>query len=503
MIIAGVILCVLALLIAGVYAARRVHGSSNNYLLAGRTLAVPVVAILLASQAVDSNGILGNTDLASEFGFWAGAALPLGLALCLIIAGVFFAKPMREFRIVTLPDFFERRFGRSIEIPASILTVSAFGILVAGNLVALGFLLDRFADIPYTAAILLAVPVVICYTIAGGMFSSSYIGIGMIVVNFGGMLALFAWMVANHGLSTPAGLGPFDLSQLTSSADGAVINWATIVALALGNLVAIDLMQRIFSSRDAATAQKACFGGATLILVICIPFSLVALTAVSVLGDDAASGPVLYTLLGDHAPAVLAVVVLSGIVTASLTTASGVLLSCSAVITRNVLRMGRSMSLESASAMTATRVAMIPMALLGALVALRIPQTGILLTLTFDLLLAGLVVPFILGLYWRSRGTATAAMAAIVAGVAVRVVLFVATPTIYGVDNTLLYVTNDVFSEAMDGWATFIAAAVSLVAYVAVALTGRRPVPVVVGAASALDTESAAEYAPEPAAVRA
>ncbi len=33
--------------------------------------------------AVDTNATLGNTDLAFEFGFWAGACLPLGLALCL------------------------------------------------------------------------------------------------------------------------------------------------------------------------------------------------------------------------------------------------------------------------------------------------------------------------------------------------------------------------------------------------------------------------------------
>ncbi|WP_278314769.1 sodium:solute symporter family protein [Lolliginicoccus levis] len=498
MIIAGVALFVLALLMAGVYAARRVQGSSHNYLLAGRTLAVPVVAILLASQAIDSNGILGNTDLSAAFGFWAGAALPIGLALCLIIAGLFFAKPMREYRIVTLPDFFERRFGRSIEVPAAILTVLAFGILVAGNLVALGFLLDRFAGIPYTAAILIAIPIVICYTIAGGMFSSSYIGIGMIIVNIVGMLALFGWMVATYGLSAPAGLGPLDLSQLTSADEGAVINWATIVALALGNLVAIDLMQRIFASKCPRTAQKACFGGAALILAICIPFSLVALTAVTVLGDEIANGPILYTLLSDYAPPVLAIIVLSGIVTASLTTASGVLLSCSAVITRNILQLGRTASLDTAHAMTATRIAMIPMALVGAFVALRIPQTGILLTLTFDLLLAGLVVPFILGLYWTSRGTVSAAMAAIIAGVTVRVGLFVLTPTIYGVDNTLLYLDNGLLTAAMDGWSTFLAAGASLAAYLVVALLTKPVAPV-----SALPADSVVVAQPEPVGARA
>ncbi|MCW4353490.1 sodium:solute symporter family protein [Hoyosella sp. YIM 151337] len=467
MILFGVTLSVLALLAAGLYAAKRVHGQSANYLLAGRSLSIPLVAIVLASQAIDSNGTLGNTDLTADFGFWAGAALPIGLAACLIIAGLFFAKRMREIRVVTLPEYFERRFGRSVELPASALTVSAFGILLAGNLVAIGFLLDRFAGIPYSTSILIAVPFVLAYTIAGGMFSSTYVGVGMIILNIFGVIALMTWMTFTHGFSAPEGMGPLALGQLTNAEEGAVLNWATITALALGNLVAIDLMQRIFSARCPRTAQRACFGGAALILALCIPFSLVALAAVSIIGPES-QGPVLFALLGDYAPTWLAILVLSGLVAASLTTASGVLLSTATVIVKNILRLDE----RTASSMNATRLAMVPMALLGAFFALRIPQTGILLTLTFDLLLAGLVVPFILGLYW-SRGGTAAALAAIISGVAVRVFFFITTPTVYGVENTLLFIPNNLVPEAMDGWSTFLAALVSLIAYVAVAGASR------------------------------
>ena len=47
-----------------------------------------------------------------------------------------------------------------------------------------------------------------------------------------------------------------------------------------------------------------------------------------------------------------------------------------------------------------TRVMMIPITLLAVLIAVRVPQTGILLTLAFDVALAGLLVPFALGVYW-------------------------------------------------------------------------------------------------------
>ena len=50
------------------------------------------------------------------------------------------------------------------------------------------------------------------------------------------------------------------------------------------------------------------------------------------------------------------------------------------------------------------------MTLLSIAFAIYVKQTGILLTLAFDLLLACLAVPFILGLVWR-RGTMRAAIA--------------------------------------------------------------------------------------------
>ena len=68
-----------------------------------------------------------------------------------------------------------------------------------------------------------------------------------------------------------------------------------------------------------------------------------------------------------------------------------------------------------------------------------------------------------------ARGEA-AALVSIVVGLTVRLVLFVMTPTMYGLDNTILYIPNGVFDASFDGWPTFIAFAASLVTYVAVAL---------------------------------
>ncbi|GAB2517879.1 high affinity choline transporter 1 [Nocardiopsis aegyptia] len=489
MIILGVGTAVLCVVTLGLLVARKVGGDADNYLLAGRSLGLPLVAVALAAQAVDSNATAGNTDLAFEFGFWAGASLPVGLALCLLITGVFFAKPMNRMKLVTLPDYYRLRFGRGIEVTASLIMIACFAILLAGNLVAVGLMLEHFTGLSYTAGVLVVVGLILTYTIAGGMYSDVYTALAQTVLTLVAVAALTTWMALTHGLSIPEGMGPLDLGQLTDPAQGAPVNLATLLALGIGDIIAIDFMQRIFAARSPRTAQRACFAGAGITLAVGVPFSLVALSSVSVLGDDV-DGPVLFALLDGTAPALLAVLVLSGLVTASFTTASGVILSTAAVVVRNIRGRRRGTDLSSAQVLRFTRYTMVPMALLGVVFALRVPQTGILLTLAFDLMLAGLAVPFVLGMAWR-RGGAAAATAALVVGLGSRLAMFVLTPTVYGADNDLLYLSGGPAVPDLDGWSTMIAAGASLTAYTVVALL-RPAVP-----AAATDPEPTAPVVEE------
>jgi len=203
----------------------------------------------------------------------------------------------------------------------------------------------------------------------------------------------------------------------------------------------------------------------------------VALSSTAILGGGPTDGPVLFALLDNFAPAGLTILVLSAIVAASCSTANGAILGTASVAVRNIA------GLEPRAEDTAVpdpllrivRMTMLPVVGVAIGFALLVPQTGILLTLAFDLMLAGLIVPFVLGHYW-SRVTTAAATAAIAVGVTVRLVLFALTPTMYGVENTLLHIPNDLVGPGFDGWPTFLAPLASLVAFVAVALA-RRPVP--------------------------
>lgn len=474
-IIGGVTAFLTVCIIIGLYMARNVDGDSENYIVAGRGLVLPIVAATLMAQSLDANATLGNTDLAADFGFWAGAALPVGLAACLIVCGLFFAKPLNRMNLMTLPDFFRRRYDRSVEIVASVVTCLSFTILLAGNLVAGGFLFETFLGTSYVTGIVILGVIILLYTLTGGLFAVAYTDIIQASVALLGSLALLGWILANYGLTIPDGMGPMATEQLTDPDAGAVINWAQIVALAFGNLVALDFNERILSAESPETAQRACFGAAIGTLLIGIPFSLVALSAPDILaqaGVQTDGSPVLYALLEDVVPAGLAVIVLAGVIGASLSTGDGAVLATSSVIARNIVGIRVEESGYDATQMDRlllfTRAIAVPIAAIGAVFAVRLPETGLLLVLAFDISLASVVVPYVLGMYWP-KANVPAALAAIVTGAVSRVGLFVLMPETYAMENTLLYVSNDVFNGTIDGYATFICLGLALAVFVTVA----------------------------------
>ena len=475
LIIAGVAAFLGTCIAIGLYMARNIDGDSENYIVAGRGLILPILAATLMAQSLDANATLGNTDLAADFGFWAGAALPVGLAACLIICGLFFAKPLNRMNLMTLPDFFRRRYGRSVEIFASAVTCLSFTILLAGNLVAGGYLFETFLGTSYVTGILLLGSIILVYTLTGGLFAVAYTDIIQAAVALLGSLALIGWIAATYGLHVPDGMGPTGTAQLTDPDAGAVINWAQIVALAFGNLVALDFNERVLSAESPETARRACFSAAVGTLLIGIPFSLVALSAPEILaqaGVEADGVPVLYALMQDVVPTGLAVLVLAGVIGASLSTGDGAVLATSSVIARNVAGIRVEETSYDATQMDklllVTRIIAVPIAMIGAFFAIQLPETGLLLVLAFDISLAGVVVPYVLGMYW-SKANTPAALAAIVAGAASRIGLFVLMPETYGLENTLLYVPNDVFTAAFDGYPTFICLGISLALFVAIA----------------------------------
>jgi hypothetical protein len=67
----------------------------KTYFIAGKSLSVGFVFVMLSSQAIDSNMLLGKVDLTYKYSFDDGAVYPVGLGLSLILIGIIFARKIK------------------------------------------------------------------------------------------------------------------------------------------------------------------------------------------------------------------------------------------------------------------------------------------------------------------------------------------------------------------------------------------------------------------------
>jgi len=445
----GVIAFLAASLVVGTLTSRLVKKSSKRYMVAGKSLPLFFVGTMLAAQSIDGNSSLGNVSLVYQFGFWAGAVIPIGLAVCLVLTGAFYAKKLNKMSMLTLPDFYYRRFGAGPEGISAILMMISFIVLVAGNFAASGFILSAVLHIDFFWSMLIAALVVLVYTFAGGLFSSAYTDIFQIYLAIGAFWAAFIFFAGGFsGVDFGAILGNappsyLDLSGLTDMGNGALVNWAGILALGLGDIVALDFMERVFAAKDGKTAQRGAFMGGGLTALTIIPTSMIGIIALYFLPNLADPFTAYPDLAINHVPFAIGIALLMGVLGASMSTANGGLLAISSVMSRNIIQRDilrkwlKKPGMEDRKLLRLTRIFTIPMMAAAFILGYLLPQPGVYLILAFDIVFAGAWAPLTLGLFWK-KSNWYAAITSLILGSGLRLLLyFITPPELAGLDTMI------------------------------------------------------------------
>ena len=426
-------------ILVGVFAGKLVNRSGKRLIVAGKSLPLFLVGTMLAAQAVDGNSTLGNISLVFQFGFWAGAVIPIGLGVCLLLVGAFYAKPLNKMSMITLPDFYFRRYGNGAEGISSILMIISFLILVAGNLAACGFILEIVFGIDYFWGITIAALAVVVYTIAGGLFASAYTNLFQVYLAIGSFWAAFLfflggfadtpWDIIYNNATAVGGAGFMDLSGLYDVANGALLNWGALFALGLGDIIALDFMERVFAAKNPKTAKRGALMGGALTMFTVVPTSMLGVVAFFYLPADTLPDLAMPLLATQHMPFAIGAGILMGVVGASMSTASGGLLAISSVISRNLMqriirrRWMNKPNWSDNKLLNTTRIVIVPMMVIGTAIGYFVPAPGVYLILAFDIMFAGAFVPLTLGLFWK-KANMPATIAALLVGSVLRLQFF-------------------------------------------------------------------------------
>jgi SSS family transporter len=431
MLIAFVIVYLAVTIAIGLWAAKRVHGA-KDYLVAGRSLPLYMSVATVFATWFGAETVLAVSSTFVKEGMRGIVADPFGFSLCLILVGLLFARAFYRMDLLTIGDFYRKRYGHAAELVTSLcITLSYLG-WTSAQLIALGLVFNALTGgaISLPMGILLGAACVLVYTLLGGMWSVAFTDLFQTVIIVVGMLYL-AWLLAGmaggadavvaHALTA----GKFDFWPKLEAKE-ALAFLAAFLTAALGGIPQQDVFQRVTSARDEKTAVRGSIIGGSLYFVLAFVPAFLAYSAFLI--DPKMVAPlleaegnrfqeILPTLILSQTPLFAQIMFFGALLSAILSTASGALLAPTALFTENVLKRLYPHMSDRQFLLTLRLVLVIFTFAIAAFALASEASIYQMVQNTYKITLVSCIVPLAAGIFWK-RATVQGALFSIALGLA-------------------------------------------------------------------------------------
>ncbi len=423
-----VILYLLLSILIGVYAATRVK-DSKDYVVAGRSLPIYIVTATVFATWFGSETVLGISSTFLKEGARGIVADPFGSSLCLIFVGLFFARPLYRMKLLTIGDYYKRRYNHVVEVGTSLCIILSYLGWVSAQMTALGLVFNILSggQVDTQTGIVIGAAIVLLYTLFGGMWSvalTDFFQMSIIIVGIG----YVAWLVGDMAggpmvvIRHAADHGKFNLLPEASARDivAFLAAWTTMM---LGSIPQQDVFQRVMSAKDENTAVRgSVLGGSLYFLFAFLPI-FIAYSAFLLMPDmvdkllQDNSQRILPTLILEHTPLFAQVMFFGALLSAIMSTASGTILAPSATFTENILKVFVKFRSDKHQLWTMRGVVVV---FTGGIVLFALnSQLSIyaMVENAYQVTLVAAFVPLAAGVYWQ-RATVQGAYLAMLLGIA-------------------------------------------------------------------------------------
>ena len=400
----------LAMLLLGWYGMRRAR-NQEEFLVAGRNLGPACYLGTMAATVLGGAATVGTVRLGYVHGlsgFWLCAMLGGGI----LVLNLFLAKPLLKLRIYTVTQVLERRYTPlARQASAAIMFVYALMLSVV-SVLAMGTVIQVLFELPFWSAILLGGSVVVIYSSIGGMWSLTLTDIVQFVIKTAGLMFVLLPICLSRVGGWDALVAKLPASAFALTTLGYDTIFTYFLIYFFGILIGQDIWQRVFTARSDGVAR----GAGSLAGVYCVIYGLVGaligMCARVLLPDLADANNAFAAIVRSALPDGIRGLVIAAALAAMMSTASAGLLAASTTLTEDLLprlRGGRASTLGMARMFTLlTGLAVLAIALL-------VNDVIGALTLAYNLLVGGILVPLLGAILWP-RATTAGALASMLLG---------------------------------------------------------------------------------------
>lgn len=416
MLLSFVILYLLLTLIIGLYAARKVKNSSD-YAVAGRKLPLYMVSCGLFATWFGSETIMGASGEFVEKGVLGIIEDPLGASLCLFLVGMFYAKPLYRMNLLTFSDYFKQRYGGKAEFISAVFMIPSYFSWIAAQLVAMAFVLQSIAGLPFEVGVITCAGVVVVYTYFGGMWSVSITDAMQTVLIVLGLLILFVvvWDKVGGWERVQEHVAP-DFWRLTPTRGNWMLYFSAWITIGWGSIPQQDVFQRVLGAKSEDTAVKGAFLASGMYLSVALLPLFIALGARILYPEVENTQMLIPHMVMTHMGLGLQVLTFGALLSAILSTCSGAILAPATVFAENLLK--PLFPLTDRQLLRAMRSAVLGITVISMFLALYKQHIFELVAESSAFSLVALFVPLTAGLYWK-KSSAWGAVLSMVLGTGV------------------------------------------------------------------------------------
>ena len=285
----GIIAAYLVIMVlVGVYSVRRIQ-NTKDYYVAGRSFGPMVLMATVCATIIGGSGLMGRAGVAYTDGFKAVlTAIPylLGMFIFSGIAGKISDIGM-QYGITSIPELFERRFGRAAKITLSVLIAFAMMGTVASQVTATATIIRMLGGefgLSYEMGALIATVVFMVYTATSGLFGVVYTD----VLQFYMLIVFVYILIPVAALFNVGGFANFaanlDPALVEPHIDGSILG--DIITYLVFTMAGAEMWQRAFAAKSRRAAKRGMFLGTAVYGVTIVLVYFMGVVGRQILGGD-------------------------------------------------------------------------------------------------------------------------------------------------------------------------------------------------------------------------
>lgn len=416
----------------------------DDFYLGGRKLGPFVTAMSAEASDMSSWLLMGLPGVAYLTGLAEASWTAIGLAVGTYMNWLIVAKRIRRYShqlgAITVPQFFSKRWGDErnlLSAIAAVVIIIFFIPYTASGFSACGKLFSTLFGVDYFPAMLVSAAVIVLYTVLGGFLAASFTDLIQSIIMTVALVVVLGFGVSQAGgmdavLSNAQSMvGYLSFTNIHDPATGgsnpySFLTICSLLAWGLGyfgmphillRFMAIEDEEKLTLSRRVASIWVV-ISMAVAIFIGVVGSAMTRARALESLTDAETIIVRISSLISQYGPlaALLAGVILAGILAATMSTADSQLLAASSSVSQNLGAEFLKLDLSGKKGMVMARGTMVVIALIAAVLA-RDPNSSVFRVVSFAW--AGFGAAFgptmLFALFWK-RSNKWGALAGMVTG---------------------------------------------------------------------------------------